>query len=178
MEKKKVNFDELKKQLLENKIVLIACIVIILLVIIVISSGGKKLTCTLDNEIIEGFNNKEKITVKWKKNEISKINLDKTVSISDFYKEYGTYIESLKTVMTNGYEGAVINDTDSEVTVKYETTDKSIVPNALSINYNADDKTSLRYDIDTNYDNGIQVGSKESKSDIKTMLKKAGYKCR
>ena len=61
--------------------------------------------------------------------------------------------------------------------VNIDTRDKGIVLNNLSIKYNGDDKTTLRYDVimDLDDESAVKVGDAISKTELKEKLKKWGY---
>ena len=62
--------------------------------------------------------------------------------------------------------------------VNIDTKNKGIVLNNLSIKYNGDDKTTLRYDVVTDLKDtsSINIGDKISKGKLKDKLNKYGYR--
>lgn len=181
---KKINIDlKNKKDLIKLGVMFVVFAVI--LVIIFSLFNSKKLVCTLDNELISGFKNEEDVTFILGGGEIKSIDYDRKISINDYYKNYGTYIDSLENILTTGYKymkNKDIETTDNSIAVSFKTRESGIVLNNLSIVYNNDtDDTSLRYDILSdieNDENSFKVGDKYSKKELKNAIKKLGYSCK
>ena len=89
--------------------------------------------------------------VKISLNKIKSIKLTKEINLSEYYDELGTYYDSLEKVLNNGYSyldsDYNLKREDYKRTVNIDIKDRGIVLNNLSIEYNGDDKTTLRYDV-------------------------------
>ena len=181
---KKINIDfKDKKELTKLGIILLTFIVVI--VIILSFFGSKKLTCTLDNELIKGFKNEEKVIFTLGNGKIKSIDYNRKISINDYYKSYGTYIDSLDNIITTGYKymkNKDIETTDDSISLSFKNKESGIILNNLNVVYNNDtDDTSLRYDILSDIDNdenSFKVGDKYSKKELKNAIKKLGYSCK
>lgn len=169
------------KELLKNKKIVFGAICLLVVIIIIIAVTPKTLTLTKESVLIEGFNSRETIVVKLNGNKISKIKLTREISLNDYYDSLGTYYNSLEKVLNNGYsyleKNYSIKKEKNKVVVNINTKEKGVVLNNLSIKYNGDDDTTLRYDIETDLKNesSINIGDKISKNQLKQKLKKYGY---
>lgn len=188
---KKINLDFFKNIDLKNKKDLIklsaiaVAVLLIIIVLIILLTGSKKMTCQLNKNLIDGFNNNEKVVFNIKDGKISKIEYDRKITINDYYKKYGTYINSLESILNTGYgylKNKDISTTDSNVTINFKTDNSGVILNNLNIVYNNDtDDTSLRFDIKSdieNDENTYKVGDKYSKRELKKSIEKLGYKCK
>lgn len=164
--------------------IIIVVIILIMLLILLVIKNDNKLTCTLDKELIDGFSIKEIVEIKINNNKVQNIKLDKTISMDEYYKKYGTYKDTLEKLFDNGYSyvNGMISSTDTEVNVKVNTNEKGIVLDNVTIKNNAkDEKTSLRFNIlnDIEKDkNAIKVGDKYKKNELKKKITKLGYECK
>lgn len=173
--------EKLKK--IDKKIVFggIGLIVLIATVILIVTFTPKTLKLTREEVLLDGFTTKETLTVKIKLKEIKSINLTKEINLSEYYDEYGTYYDSLEKVLNNGYSYLKsdfnLTRENYKMIVNVDTKDKGIVLNNLTIKYNGDDKTTLRYDVATDLKDqlSINVGDKMSKKELKEKLRKLGY---
>lgn len=173
-----------KKNLIKLGIVLIL-IIIILVIICNLFKTSEKVTCTINNELIKGFNNEETIVFEIDDNIIKNIEYNRKITINDFYKSYGTYIDSLDSILSTGYnymKNKNIETTDDTISISFNTNKSGVILNNLNIVYNTDsDKTSLRYDVLNDLDNeetAFKVGDKYSKTNLKKEIKKLGYTCK
>lgn len=157
---------------------------IVIVVICLVSLGNKKITCTLETELLKGFNNKEVVTFSLDKNGIKKISFDKTISMSDYYVEKKSYQNTLEQLFKNGYSylKGNISSTEKEVNVKATTTKSGVVLNGVSIKNNSEyEDTSLRFDVLNDLENdkdAFKVGDKYSKKELKTKVERLGFKCK
>ena len=143
------------------------------------------MTCQLNKNLIDGFNNNEKVILNIKSGKISKIEYDRKITLNNYYKKYGTYIDSLDSIFDTGYnylKNKDITTTDSNIAIKFKTKNTGIILNNLNIIYNNDtDDTSLRYDIKNdieNDENSYKIGDEYSKRELKKSIEKLGYKCK
>ena len=176
------------KNVMENKNLIIAVVVVIVVLIVALSLGIKSsntLKCSIDKEIIKGFNNNESLVFKFGKKKLKSIKLDRTISLSEYYAERGTYTETLEMSLNNAYkylgDSYKINKADDKVTVNIDTTDKGIVLDNLIIKYNSeDDDTTLRFDVETDLDSekAFKIGDEYKKADVKKTLTDMGYTCK
>lgn len=160
-------------------------IVILVIILCVCIHSSKTLTCTLNNDLIKGFKNDEKVVFNFKSGKISNIRYDRTIKLNDYYKSYDSYIEAIDNVIRSGYEYAKNKDietTKDTITLGFETKEKGIILNNLNIVYNNDnDDTSLRYDILSDVDNdqnSFKINDKYSKKELKQKINKLGYTCK
>ncbi len=119
--------------------------------------------------------------VKISLNKIKSIKLTKEINLSEYYDELGTYYDSLEKVLNNGYSyldsDYNLKREDYKMTVNIDIKDRGIVLNNLSIEYNGDDKTTLRYDVimDLDDESTIKLEDAISKTELKKKLSKWGY---
>lgn len=119
--------------------------------------------------------------VKISLNKIKSIKLTKEINLSEYYDELGTYYDSLEKVLNNGYSyldsDYNLKREDYKRTVNIDIKDRGIVLNNLSIEYNGDDKTTLRYDVimDLDDESTIKLGDVISKTELKKKLSKWEY---
>lgn len=160
---------------------IIGVIVLIIAIILLILFTPKTLKLSKSEVLLDGFTSNETLVVKIHINKIKSIKLTKEISLSEYYDEYGTYYDSLEKILNNGYSylGSEYNlkREDYKMIVDIDTKDKGVILNNLSIKYNGDDKTTLRYDIETNLssETAINTGDKISKVELKSKLSKYGY---
>ena len=178
----KIDFKN-KKDLIKLGIIVVIFILILVLVFGLINS--RKMVCTKNNDLIDGFANSETVSFRFGGGAIKTIEYDRSVKINNYYKSYGTYIEALDSVFSNGYKymkNKDIETTDDSISIHFKNTSSGIVLNNLNIAYNSDtDDTSLRYDILSDIDNdenAYKVGDKYSKKQLKDSIKKLGYTCK
>ncbi len=156
-------------------------IILILVIVLLILFTPKTLKLTREEVLLDGFTSNETLIVKIHMNKIKNIKLTKEISLSEYYDEFGTYYDSLEKVLNNGYEylgnDYSLKKEDYKITININTKSKGVILNNLSIKYNGDDKTTLRYDIETNLDNqsAIKIGDRTSKVELKSKLSKYGY---
>lgn len=175
-----------KYKIYKQNILIAAIITIIILFIILVlkSISNKTLTCTINNDLMDGFNNEEKIIIKYKNNKINNIKYDRVININEYYQEFNTYPDSLETVLKRGYkyiDNFKVSKESDKVSYGIDLNDSGIVLNNLSItNNNTSNNTSLRYDInsDLSSDNAINIGDKIKKSTLKNKIIKLGYTCK
>ncbi len=156
-------------------------IILILAIVLLILFTPKTLKLTREEVLLDGFTSKETLVVKIHMNRVKNIKLIKEISLSEYYDEFGTYYDSLEKVLNNGYEylgnDYSLKKEDYKITININTKSKGVILNNLSIKYNGDDKTTLRYDAvtDLNTPSGIKIGDKTSKVELKDKLRKYGY---
>ncbi len=169
------------KELLKNKKILLGVICLLVVLLLVVFTP-KTLKLTKEETLLEGFTSKETLIVRISNNKIKNIKLTKEIVLSDYYDSLGTYYNSLEKVLNNGYsylgDSYNLKKDNNKIKVDVDTKEKGIVLNNLTIKYNGEDKTSLRYDIETDLksESSINVGEKVSKKQLKKKLKKYGYK--
>lgn len=159
----------------------IAGIAILIIIVLLILFTPKTLKLTREEVLLDGFTTKENLVVKIHMNKVKSIKLTKEINLSEYYDEYGTYYDSLEKVLNNGY--AYLEDSfdlkkeDNKIVIDINTKDKGIILNNLTIKYNGDDKTTLRYDVETDLKNlsTINIGDKISKGELKDKLSRYGY---
>lgn len=131
--------------------------------------------------LLDGFTPKETLVVKISMNKIKQIKLNREIELSEYYDEYDTYYDSLGKVLDNGYSylnhDYTLKKDERKLIVNINTKKSGIVLNNLSIKYNSDDKTTLRYDVETNLssESSIRIEDKISKDKLKEKLRKYGY---
>ncbi|MCX4365829.1 MAG: hypothetical protein OSJ70_08690 [Bacilli bacterium] len=156
-------------------------VVLITVIVLLILFTPKTLKLTREEVLLDGFTSKENLVVKISLNKIKSIKLTKEINLSEYYDELGTYYDSLEKVLNNGYSyldsDYNLKREDYKMIVNIDTRDKGIVLNNLSIKYNGDDKTTLRYDVimDLDDESAVKVGDAISKTELKEKLKKWGY---
>lgn len=169
---------------MKKRNILIGSVVLIILLVIIFRSINKPITCTRSEELIDGITTSEKLKVSIKKEKIKKINLNKEIILDDFYDEYGTYYDSIEDILSKSYEylnaDKSIKKEDKKIKVEINTKEKGIVLNNISIKYNGEDKTTLRYDgvTDLKDKTSIKINDKISKKELKSKLKEIGYTCK
>lgn len=178
----KIDFNN-KKDLIKFGIFIAIAILILIIIISLFSS--KKMVCTKNNNLIDGFINSENITFRFDSGKIKSIDYDRKIKINSYYRSYGTYIEALESVFNSGYKymkNKNIETTDDSISINFKTTNSGIVLNNLNIVYNSDtDNTSLRYDILSDIDNdenAYKVKDEYSKKQLKEKIEKLGYTCK
>ncbi|MDE6292320.1 MAG: hypothetical protein K2L98_01420 [Bacilli bacterium] len=159
----------------------IGVLVLILIIVLLILFTPSTLKLTREEVLLDGFKVKEELKVKIGFNEIKNIKLIKEIEVSEYYDQYGTYYDSLEKVLNNAYY-YLGNDYNLEregnkIIVTINTSEDGVVLNNLTINYNGDDDTTLRYDAitDLNTESGIMIGDNTSKVELKDKLSKFGY---
>ncbi len=169
---------------MKNKIIFGVVCCLIIGCMFFLFGRNKPIECTRSEELIEGITTKEELKVSIKKNKIKKINLKKEIILNEFYDERETYYDAIEDIMTKSYDylGAdkQIRKEDKKVIVEISTKDKGVILNNLSIKYNGEDKTTLRYDgvTDLKDETSIKINDAISKKEIKEKLKKIGYTCK
>ncbi len=158
----------------------IGVLVLILIIVLLILFTPSTLKVTREEVLLDGFKVKEDLRVKIGFNEIKNIKLTKEIEVSEYYDQYGTYYDSLEKVLNNAYY--YIDDCDikrdgNKIIVTINTSEDGVVLNNLTISYNGDDDTTLRYDAitDLNTESGIMIGDETSKIELKEKLSKFGY---
>lgn len=170
------------KELFKNKKVVVGIILVIFAILIIILLTPKTLKLTKEEVLLEGFTSKETLVVKLSNNKIKNIKLAREIVLNDYYDGLGTYYNSLEKVLNNGYsyieKDYSIKKEKNKVVININTKKKGVVLNNLSIKYNGEDNTSLRYDIETDLKDksSINIGDKISKGELKKKLNNLGYK--
>lgn len=170
--------EQLNKKMLYGVVLGLVLIIVTVLLMLFIP---KTLKLTREEVLLEGFTSKETLIVKIGFNKIKSIKLTKEISLSEYYDEFGTYYDSLEKVLNNGYsylENSYNLKRDNyKIIVNVDTKKEGIILNNLSIKYNGDDKTTLRYDVltDLSDESSIKIGDKISKVELKNRLNKYGF---
>lgn len=131
--------------------------------------------------LLDGFTSKETLVVKINFNKIKQIKLTKEIEVSEYYDQYGTYYDSLEKVLNNAYyyldNNYDVKREGNKMIVTINISEDGIVLNNLTISYNGDDDTTLRYDAitDLNAESVIMIGDNTSKVELKNKLSKFGY---
>lgn len=174
----------IKRKNAKNLVMLVTCILLFVILIIYIITKPKTLTCTREEVLLEGFKSNENLVVKIKADEIKNIKLTKEINVSDYYDKYGTYYDSLSKVLTSSYDylGTSYNITkkDHNIIAVVDINKDGIILNNLTIKYNGQDDTTLRYDgvTDLNDETTIKINDEYSKDTLKEKLKDLGYSCK
>lgn len=159
-------------------------LIIVIIIVLLITLSDKKLTCTLENELLKGFTNKEEVTFKISRKGIKNISFDKTITMSDYYVSKKSYQNTLEQLFKNGYTylDGKIKSTESYINVKAKTSKSGVVLNGVSIKNNSEyEDTSLRFDVSNDLEkdeNAYKVGDKISKKELKKSVEKLGFKCK
>ena len=170
---------------MKNKKIILGVVGCLIIVCTIFLFGtNKPIECTRSEELIEGITTAEELKVKVKKNKIKNINLNKEIILNDFYDERETYYDSIEDILSKSYDylgvDKQIRKEDKKVVVEINTKAKGVVLNNLSIKYNGEDKTTLRYDgvIDLKDKTSIKINDAISKKELTEKLKKIGYTCK
>lgn len=187
MNKMKELWNKLNKK---NAIIALLVLIIIVVLIVVITGLGKNntLTCT-KNDTVMDFKFKEELIIELKKEEISSIKLDKSVTIGDEYNKFDTYHNIIHNLFTNSYE--YLSKSDYKIKQKGNTTtvnlkidkDKEgiILDNMQIISNNADNKYDLTFNRVNNLESSsstYKIGDKYKMKDLKAKIEGLGYTCK
>ncbi len=159
----------------------IGLVVLIIVIVLLVILLPKTLKLTREEVLLDGFKVKETLKVKIGVNKVKNIKLTKEIEVSEYYDKYGTYYDSLEKVLNNAYSylgnNYDLKREDNKIIITINTSKDGVVLDNLSISYNGDDKTTLRYDAvtDLNTPSGIKIGDKTSKVELKSKLSKYGY---
>lgn len=170
------------KELFKDKRVVVGIILVIFVILILVLLTPKTLKLTKEETLLEGFTSKETLVVKLSNDKVKNIKLTKEIALNDYYDSLGTYYDSLEKVLNNGYsyleKDYSIRKEKNKILVNVDTKKKGLVLNNLSIKYNGEDDTTLRYDIETDLKDksSINIGDKISKGELKKKLNNLGYK--
>lgn len=167
---------------LDKRVLYGVIIGILLIIILFLLLTPSTLELTKEETLIDGFTSKETLVIKIKNSKIKSIKLSRDIKLSDYYSSIDTYTNSLEKVLNNGYsylgDSYNLKKDNNKIKVDINTKEKGVVLNNLTIKYNGEDDTTLRYDIETDLksESSINVGEKVSKKQLKKKLKKYGYK--
>lgn len=165
-----------------DKRIILGVIGLLAFVIVLLLFTPRTLKLTREEVLLNGFTTKETLVVKISRNKIKSIRLTKEINLDEYYDSFGTYYNSLEQILNNGYSylgnSYDLKRENYKMVVNVDTKDKGIVLNNLTIQYNGDDKTTLRYDVITDLKDktSINIGDKISKSKLKDKLSKLGYR--
>lgn len=178
--------EKIMKKIKANKkvlgiIVIVALIVVIALILVF---KPKTLKCTRTETLLDGFTTNETLTVKIGMNKVKSIKLNKEINLSEYYDEYGTYYDSLEKVLNNAYSylesDFTLTRNDYKIIVNIDSKNKGVILNNLSIKYNGDNDTTLRYDAVTDLSDSSTIQAKENitKAALKKKVSDMGYTCK
>lgn len=167
---------------------LIIVIIIILIAVICGLGGTKTITCTKNNTVVD-FKFKEELVIKLKKEKITSIKLDKSVTIGDDYNKFDTYHNIIHNLFTNSYE--YLDKSDYKIKQKGNTTtvnllidkDKKgvILDNMQIVSNNPDNKYDLTFNRVNNLESAsttYKVGDEYKVKELKLKIEGLGYTCK
>lgn len=168
-------------------VIAVAIVVIALIVIFVVNGNDRELTCSRTDTPVDGFSVSENLEMSLAGGKISKISLEKKITVDGEFSKFDTYFEIIEDSLNSAYtylseDELSIEREDNVIRASVETTDVGIILDNFDIEMNSpENQYDLNFSVQSNFEassSSYKIGDEYSYNDLRSKIEELGYTCK